>query len=350
MSLAASLTSAPGAGWLRSARFDLIFIIGTTTLALAVGWLVTFDSLLFNVVFILNLWLLGKHHVVSTFTRLCFCKADIARHRFLLIQLPFIVLAGVLAVGFGIGWWALGTIYFYWQWFHYSRQSWGVSQFYRRQAQGRADENELATKLAFYLPPLWGILHRSWQAPETFLRLEFKTLPVPGMLVDVVGVAAVAALSWWVVLRLLAWRRGDTALAHTLFMASHHLIFLTGYLLIPDVTHGWLVLNIWHNAQYILFVWLQNNNRFKDGIDSSARFLSRLSQPGNGATYFGVCVLISTIAYGVIATTGVMVGDIGLPVLVLVYQTINFHHYIVDGTIWHSKKRASAPAAPANTG
>jgi hypothetical protein len=38
------------------------------------------------------------------------------------------------------------------------------------------------------------------------------------------------------------------------------------------------------------------------------------------------------------------VGDIGLPLIVLVYQTINFHHYIVDSVIWRSKKRAAAPA------
>lgn len=349
MGIAASLANTSDPGWLRSARFDLNFIVGTTVLALSAVTLVMFDPRWFGVVLILNLWLLGKHHVVSTFTRLCFSKADLAEHRFLVFQLPFLVLAGVLAAGFGIGWWVLGSVYFYWQWFHYTRQSWGVSQFYRRKAGGRADENELATKLAFYLPPLWGILHRSWQAPDQFLGLEFRVLPVPGLLVDVVGAAAVVALGWWIVLRILAWRRGDIAPAHTLFVASHHVIFLTGYLLIPDVTYGWLVLNVWHNAQYILFVWLQNNNRFKDGIDSSARFLSRLCQSGNGGVYFTVCVLISAVAYGAIALTGSAIGDIGLPLLVLVYQTINFHHYIVDSIIWRSKKRVSVPADTAGS-
>ena len=33
-----------------------------------------------------------------------------------------------------------------------------------------------------------------------------------------------------------------------------------------QLNHGWLVLNIWHNAQYILTVWLFNNNRFKEGM------------------------------------------------------------------------------------
>ena len=64
----------------------------------------------------------------------------------------------------------------------------------------------------------------------------------------------------------------------TLYMCSHIKIFGFGYLQIDDINHGWLVLNVWHYAQYILTVWLFNNNRFKDGIHPKHRFLSYLSQ------------------------------------------------------------------------
>lgn len=338
MSIAASLSRPADAGWLRSARFDINFIVGTTALALVTGWAVVMDPSLFYPVLMLDIWLLGQHHVVSTYTRLCFCKEDLARHRFLVFYLPFIVLTSVLVAGFGVGWWLLGSTYFYWQWFHYTRQSWGVSQFYRRKAGGRADENDWATKLAFYLPPLWGILHRSWQAPTSFLGLDFKVLPVPGLVVEIAGIAAIAALSWWLILRVMSWLRGDFAVAHTLYMASHQIIFFTGYLLIDDVTYGWLVINIWHNAQYILFVWLQNNNRFKSGIEPLARSLSTLCQSKNVVRYFVVCLAISSIVYLAIKFSLVAIGDIGLPLFILVYQTINFHHYIVDSVIWRSKK------------
>ena len=344
MSIAASLSRPADAGWLRNARFDINFIVGTTALALLTGWAVVMDPSLFYPVLMLDIWLLGQHHVVSTFTRLCFSKEDLARHRFLVFYLPFIVLAGVLVAGFGVGWWLLGSTYFYWQWFHYTRQSWGISEFYRRKAGGRADENEWVTKLAFYLPPLWGILHRSWQAPDTFLGLDFKVIPVSGVVVEIVGIAAIAALSWWLVLRILAWRRGDFALAHTLYMASHQLIFFTGYLLVEDVTYGWLVINIWHNAQYILFVWLQNNNRFKTGIDPAARSLSSLCQSSNVVRYFAVCLAISSMVYLAIKFSIFSIGDIGLPLIILIYQTINFHHYIVDSVIWRSKKNKNNPS------
>lgn len=345
MSIAASLSGPADAGWLRSARFDLNFLVGTTLLALVTGWAVSMDKSLLMPVLFLDIWLLGQHHVVSTFTRLCFSKEDLARHRFLVFYLPIIVLAGVLSAGFGIGWWLLGTTYFYWQWFHYTRQSWGISQFYRRKAGGRVIENEWATKLAFYLPPLWGILHRSWQAPPTFIGLEFKVLPVPELVVDVMGIAAIGALSWWILLRINAWRRGYFALGHTLYMLSHQVIFFTGYLLIEDVTHGWLVLNIWHNAQYILFVWLQNNNRFKAGIEPLARSLSTLCQSDKILRYFATCLAISSLFYAAIKVSTVAIGDVGVPVIILIYQTINFHHYIVDAVIWRSRKSKTSAAA-----
>ena len=347
MSIAASVTTEPGAGWLRSARFDLNFIVGTFVLAAVTGWVVVLDPRLFAPVLALDIWLLGQHHVVSTFTRLCFTKQDLARYRFLVFYLPPMVFAVALAAGLGIGWWVLGTTYFYWQWFHYTRQSWGISQMYRRQANGAADENEIVSKLAFYLPPLWGILHRSWQAPTEFLGLDFRVLPVSGIVVDIVGAAAVAALAYWIVLRVAAWRRGRFAPVQTLYIASHHLVFFVGYLLIEDITHGWIVLNVWHNLQYILFVWLQNNKRFRNGIDASAHFMSTLSQSNHIMRYALVCFGFATLGYIAIRVAGGAMGDVGLPLVVIIYQTINFHHYIVDGIIWRSKNRKANGAGQA---
>ena len=168
---------------------------------------------------------------------------------------------------------------------------------------------------------------------------------MPELVVDITGIAAIAALSWWVLLRLNAWRHGDVAPAHTLYMASHHVIFFIGYLLVEDVTHGWLVINIWHNAQYILFVWLQNNNRFRGGIDPAARSLSTLCQSDKILRYFATCLALSTLAYVAIKVSSVAIGDVGVPLIILIYQTINFHHYIVDGVIWRSRKSKAVPPA-----
>ncbi len=325
---------APPIGWLRTPSFDLVFVLGTALLAIACGVLVVAQPQLFVPILVINLWLFGYQHVIATYTRLCFDRGSFQKHRFLVLGLPFVVLAAVAAAASVFGFWILATVYFYWQWFHYSRQSYGITQVYRRKAAGAADENEHVAKATFYLLPLWGVLHRSHQDPGTFLGIELWVLPVPGWLVTAVGVAAIASLVWWVATRIVAWRQGRFAAMHTLYLVSHFAIFGMGYLIIDNIDAGWLVLNMWHNTQYILFVWLFNNNRFRDGVDTQARFLSWLSQSRNFWLYGVVCFGISTTLY---YTLDSFVAAL-VPAIVI-FQTINFHHYLVDGVIWKMRKK-----------
>ena len=335
MAIAAAERIARPAGWLRGRDFDLAFILGIAGFACALGALAVGNERLFVVLLLGDLWLLGYHHVVSTFTRLCFDRTSRREHRFILFALPVLVAAGVAALVFALGLWALPTLYFYWQWFHYTRQSWGVSQVYRRKAGGILDEDPLATKLVIYLVPLAGILHRSAQGAESFLGLEVKMLPISPFTADIVGIAALIAVGWWVFLRFQAWRRGQLPVAHTLYLASHVAIFVVGYIAIPDISVGWLVVNVWHNAQYVLFVWLFNNNRYRAGIDPKAAFLSRISQTKNVWLYFAVCLGISTTVY-----LGLQSMVTAVPILMAIYQVINFHHYIADSVIWKVRKPA----------
>jgi uncharacterized membrane protein SirB2 len=242
--------------------------------------------------------------------------------------------AGVSAAAFGIGLWALATVYLYWQWFHYTRQSWGISQIYRRKSGGLVTGDPRFAKLVFYLVPVWGILHRSHQDPGTFLGLELRVVPVPAFAVDLAAAAALACLAWWCATRAVMWWRGRLPVAHTLYMLSHFAIFYVAYVGTEDITVGWLVVNIWHNAQYVVFVWMFNNRRFKDGVDPKARLLSTISQERNTWLYFGACLILSTLVYLAIDNTLALL----LPAVV-VYQSINFHHYIVDGVIWKIRRK-----------
>jgi hypothetical protein len=131
------------------------------------------------------------------------------------------------------------------------------------------------------------------------------------------------------------WWNGRLPLAHTLYMLSHFAIFYVGYIVIDDINYGWLVLNVWHNAQYIVFVWMYNANRFKSGVDPKAKLLSTMSQERNLWLYLVVCLGITTVLYTALETT-----IVALPVFVLIYQAINFHHYVVDGVIWKVRRKS----------
>ena len=326
-------------GWLRNPTYDVTLIGGVLMIALLSGLIVVANPALFRVILLIDLWFLGYHHVVATFTRLSFDRQSLQQYRFLVFGLPPIVFAAVFALAYGVGVWVIVSVYLYWQWFHYTRQSWGISQVYRRKAGDAVNDGLWFSKLSFYLLPAWGILHRSWQDPGTFLGAELRVIPVPELLVDVMGYAALASILIWAFIRIKAWWAGRLAVAHTFFMVSHYIIFYVGYKLIADITFGWLVINIWHNAQYILFVWLFNTNRYKLGVDPKARFLSWLSQPNRFLQYFLICFGISTAVYFSFLFISTSFAIVGVPLLIIVYQAINFHHYIVDGLIWKVRKK-----------
>ena len=182
----------------------------------------------------------------------------------------------------------------------------------------------------FFLLPVWGILERSHQAPTSFLGTPIRMIAVPEVVVTVVAAASIVTLVAFAATRIAAWLRGELPLAHTAYLASHVALFAVGYLLIPGITSGWIAVNVWHNAQYLLFVWHFNNKRFADGVQPSAPFLSTLSQDRNVAVYALVCLAIATVAYRTLPFLG--------PVLVLSYA-INFHHYVVDALIWKVRRR-----------
>ena len=338
-------------GWLRGTSYDLALIFGTFLLALASGLIVVWQPWLFFPVLLADLWLLGYHHVIATFTRLSFDRESLKENRFLVFYLPFLVLAATVTLAITFGAWMIASIYLYWQWFHYSRQSWGISRVYERKSGGLVDDNPLFSQLCFYLVPIYGILYRSWQAPETFILNEVRVIPMPELAVDIVGIAALISILAWLWTRLQAWRQGRLAIAHSAFMASHIAVFLIGYRLIEDITYGWVVLNVWHNAQYLLFVWLFNANKFKDGIDEKSPFLSGISQSNAKWRYFLSCFALSTVIYLVLDATSSAIESsawwstdyfnlaIAAPVTVIIFQTINFHHYIVDSRIWKVRSK-----------
>jgi hypothetical protein len=128
------------------------------------------------------------------------------------------------------------------------------------------------------------------------------------------------------------------------FVLSHVAIFLFGYIIIDDANVGWLAINVWHNLQYVLVVWMVNVKRYGGrGVDATEPLLSRISQPGRPLTYFCCCLLITTIVYLGLNRFTVLVMGGGLAASLGVYMGINFHHYVVDALIW--KKRRVATAA-----
>lgn len=333
--------------WLRNVSFDSTFLILPLVTGIFFAALCTSDPALFPTILAFDLWLLGYHHVIATYTRIAFDWASAKAHKFLVFGLPPIVLGITFLIYWIFGSWIIATIYFYWQWFHYIRQSYGISRYYLSRS-GKAPDKLYSPiqTMALYALPITGILYRSWQAPETFLFMQFWTIPVPYMLVIISGCTAAILIAYQLYSWFKLYRAGHLHGSYALYVLSHHLIFLVSYILIDDISIGWLAINMWHNMQYIIFVWLQNNNKFKNGIDESHRFISRISQDGKIFIYMLICLAITFFIYQVLMAIGIIIHyTSAISFTVVIFMTLNFHHYIVDSIIWKRKKPKTAIAA-----
>jgi hypothetical protein len=336
----------PARQYIRSAQFDSTLVTAPSLAGLTAAAAATVSPLLFPVLLVADVWLLGYHHVVATYTRLAFSRESLRQHRFLAIDLLLIVLVVSVAAALWLGTWFIATAFLYLQWFHYTRQGYGIARmYYRATAAGRTAARDWIADLVLYLVPIFGIAYRSATMGDRFLWLPVKAIVLPELFVTLLGAAAAAAVAMWSIHTVRAIVRGDANTHYAAFVFSHIAIFLTAYVLIDDVNVGWLAINIWHNLQYVLVVWMVNAKRYAGGIDPKARFISAISQPNRIVAYFGSCLAIATLVYfNLNLVTSVILGT-GLAATVGIYMGINFHHYAVDAVIW--KRRRMPAAAPA---
>lgn len=323
--------------WLRGPAFDLTLILGVLVLALVLGGAATASPALFGAVLVVDLWLLAYPHVASTFTRVAFDREGVRRHWFLLFVCPPLVLAGTAGLTFSGGVIALNTLYYTWQSWHYTRQSYGIARAYHRPAVtafGRHGPDRLSDAV-IYAFPIWGLLHRSAQGNHQFYGMPLHCPQAPALLEWAAAAIAWALLLAWGWRALVDRREGRLrGVGPPLFVLSHVAITVVSYVLIDEITRGWLFINIWHNAQYLLFVWAANAGRFAGGVDPRRRWISRISQPDRIPVYALTCLAVGGCFYyslGLVLERSAW--DV-LPLVLVVHMAVNFHHYLIDAVIW----------------
>jgi len=320
----------------RHPGFDGLFIAGTLALALGMTAMASISPAMLLAIVLVDTWLFANPHVMATLTRIGASMADIRRHRFLIFGLPVIVLGGVVATVLAFEVAGLFTLYFCAQSYHVARQSFGIARAYRRSGMHPFRQDRLAEAL-IYLIAAWGLLARCAQAPETFLGYPIQLPAVPAQAANAMGVAAIACSACWL------WRQARLALTgnidwrHDGFVASHAFTCFVAYIWITDITLGWLLINLWHNLQYLLFVWVQNIRRERQ---TQAAKASETGLWKNAARYGGVCLALGSMLYLAIDWAGTQLLWLGLPTVLIAHFTLGFHHYLVDGVIW--KRRAAS--------
>lgn len=320
--------------------FDRMFLFGPVGLAMTLGALATMSPAMFVAVVLVDIWLFASPHVIATYTRIGFDKAHIKKHWFLIFCLPPIVLALVTMVALAYEMGGLFTLYFIAQTYHVTRQSYGIARSYRRADPQTVGPDRLSDWL-IYLFPLWGLLHRCAAAPEVFYGYPIHLPPVASAVSGAAGIAAVAVCLWWGYRQICSALAGQLNTGHSLFVVSHLLVTGVAYLWATDITSGWLVVNIWHNLQYLLFVWAQNVRRDMQWLSVPADRPFSSQDPKDSMSllksvgkYLAVCWVLGAVMYQALTLAGEQLVWLGLPAVFILHFTVNFHHYLVDGVIW----------------
>ena len=343
MQSVATADAAPARSFVWNEGFDATLLVAPIALALLASAVVTANPALYAAVVLADLWFLGYHHVVSTYTRLGFSPSGLRRNRFLAVDLLLFIVFATTALALTAGAWVVASAFLYLQWFHYMRQGYGISRMYfRATPDGQiAGARDLVANAVIYVVPIYAIAHRSMTMGDMFLAMPIKTIVPPQGLITALAVAAAVSVGAWFVRLGLRVSSNTVDICYEGFILSHIVIFLAGYIWISDANVGWLAINIWHNLQYVLVVWMVNVKKYGGRIDSEEPLLSHISQPGRPLTYFACCLLITTLVYLALNRFTVIVMGGGLAATLGLYMGINFHHYVVDALIW--KRRTAVP-------
>jgi hypothetical protein len=333
--------------YLRSASFDSTLVVAPLCAAFVAATFAVVNPRWYPLVLLADVWFLGYHHIVATYTRLTFNRESLKRNHFLAVELLILVMFAVAVLAWTGGAWIIATSYLYLQWFHYMRQSYGIARmYYRATPRGQLPGvNDRITNGVIYLLPIYGIAQRSATMGGEFLGLPAKPLVLSHQVLLVLGVMAAAAVTVWAGRTVVEFLRGELDRHYAAFVASHIVIFVLAYLVIDNVNSGWVAINVWHNLQYVLVVWMVNAKRFAGGVDPKARWLSTLSQPGRAFAYFATCFAISTFVYLNLNQIASWFLGGSLAATLGIYMGINFHHYLVDAVIWKRPRRPAVAAA-----
>ncbi len=251
---------------------------------LAFGLCKAFPQFL-GLLFTLNIWFLSVPHTFSTLTRSDRrTQASAVKTVFTFLAL----LVAIIALSHFFNFVLIFTFYFFWQQFHYSKQNFGIARY------GAGEQKREFIDHCFYLlVPFVAVMGLFSSGPQVFFSYLIDN-PFPFALSRSQAlIANVILMVSYVMVRKKA----------ILPAVQHVALFSMAYLGIESFAVGWLCLNVFHNLQYLKFMFLYE------------RRIQFLILP----------IILSLAVYGLELSAFVGFSFI---------LALNFTHYVLDGFIW----------------
>lgn len=337
----AAAASAPAKVWMVSPAFDLTFFVGTALVVL-IPWIAIehYKVNPFLVVAGVAITANGPH-LISTWTRVYLDGNERFKRPIHYWLIPAAIAATVVTFIFVEGRYSrtLRTVLFYWAFWHFAMQNWGILRIYQRRAGDAQARMASLERLVLWLGALWPMMHRLYTGPRHLFGAEIMYPRFEPWMVNGVGILLVIAASTYVTIRAWQWTRGEkVALIRPLFLLSSWFGFFVPFVLIKQSgSAAFAAAACWHGLQYLGIVWFYNRNRWKGGLDPKARLVSWISQPGRVPFYFLSLLAIAGTVYGGI----ILASKVALDAErwgSMVWMSLTFGHYWLDGVIWKLRK------------
>ncbi len=318
--------------WLRSARWDLTFLI--LSAALVPIPLLMYHGLGVSqtAVNLIVAGLVGGPHLYSTFTYTFMEPNYRRRHRrFLAASLALPVIVTVMAF---VNLQVLLTVFFLWASIHVLHQITYINDCYAAKGPVVRPRRERIVDygvvfLCLYPMATPQILDGSFQLGGTVLYVP--AWASTGLVADaqIIAVGALFGTFFvlWLAKTIRDWRAG-TLLAPSVLLIG--LTIAVGFTLplFPNIDVAFQGFNVWHSLQYLGLVWFLMAMRKERGeIDN--HFVAEMNGPDRPWHFYGLAVLLTAIAgMLVLAIHGIFGVDLQKAYYIVILSTLLQHYYL----------------------
>lgn len=354
----AAVASQPPHIWILSPAFDLLFFVGSS-IFVVLAWIAAEHLALPSMAIIGTVAVISNGpHLASTWTRVYLDGHERFKRPFHYFVVPALLVGFVVSMVYLEGRQSavLRSVLFYWAFWHFVSQCWGILRIYQRKAGEVGKPIAHLERALVYLVALSPMVERLHTGPWVLFGAEIWHPEIPVWMVRAVWLSTAMCALAYAAARFVQRASGTRVYwIRPVFIAATAVAFYVPFTMIKsNGGAAFAAAACWHGFQYLGIVWFYNRNRWKAGVDPKAKLVSWISQPGRAVAYFLALLALVGIFYGSILVVGAFVLDektLGS----LVWLSLTFGHYYLDGVIWKLRKPelaktlgATSSAEPAN--
>jgi hypothetical protein len=301
----------------------------------------------FKTMALLDAFLFASPHLFSSYLRVYSDKAEVERYKVVSFVIPIIIILitySIIHFSEMSLLWTLGSVYFYWQWWHHARQSFGIGRKYQFSLNEKLSDLDLKLNdITLWSIAILGICLKSNIVGDHYEGIPLKVIHLPIPLVSfVVVVTSLIGVIFVGRQLFIAFSKNIIQTSFLAHLGVHSLVFIMFFGLLPtDI--GILAASMWHCTQYMSYVKGHQQIKAERNLLSN-RFLSYLFKEENIYIYFAVLFLFSLS----IPLSRFSLQELQLNTLALSFSmALTFHHYILDGVVW-TKREITWSLSPKN--